>query len=56
MAVNGTTPRLQSQIQRPQRDGQTTSQYLAPSPQRGNTPTSVRPTDQAQGPSLFGDG
>jgi hypothetical protein len=54
MAANGAPLRLQSQVQRPIRDEQTTCPSLAPSPRRGTTPTSSYPAVPVQEQPLFG--
>lgn len=48
MAANGAQLRLQSQVQCPNRDEQTTSHSTTPSPRRGTTPRSSHSVDLVQ--------
>jgi hypothetical protein len=54
MTANGSSMRLQSQVQRPNYDGQTTSPSLATSPRTGATPTSSHPAAQLKDHPILG--
>ena len=54
MAVNGDAPLLQSLVQRPKHDGQTTSPSPGHSLRRGTTPTSAHLAVPMQDQPLFG--